>query len=54
MMIHIICGYAYFIIFIDDHSIYDHVYLIKHKIKSFQRIKEFKNKIKKQIKRVSR
>ena len=50
MMIRAIGGYTYFITFIDDHSRYDYVYLIiiKNKSKSFEKFKEFRNKVEKQ------
>jgi DUF971 family protein len=50
MIIHVIGGYTYFITFIDDHSSYTYVYLIKHKSESFERFKEFINKIEKETK----
>jgi hypothetical protein len=48
MIIHVIRGYTYFITFIDDHSRYTYVYLLKHKSESFERFKEFINKIEKE------
>jgi hypothetical protein len=34
-------GYSYFIIFIDDISRYDYVFLMRHKSKSLEKFKEF-------------
>ena len=41
-------GYYYFIIFIDDLSRYGYVYLMKHKLESFEMFKRFYSKIEKQ------
>ncbi|XP_017970356.1 PREDICTED: uncharacterized protein LOC108660625 [Theobroma cacao] len=35
-------GYSYFITFIDDHSRFGYVYLIKYKFETFEKFKEFK------------
>jgi hypothetical protein len=49
-MIRVIGGYTYFIIFTDDHSKYDYVYLIKkNKYKLFEKFKKFRNEVEKQI-----
>ena len=40
-------GYNYFIIFIDDLSKYEYVYLMKYKFEAFEKFKKFKNKIEK-------
>ena len=40
-------GYYYFITFIDDFLWYGYVFLMRHKSKTFEKFKEFKNKIKK-------
>ena len=42
-------GYQYFITFIDDFSRYGYVYLMKHKSKSFEKFKEFKNEVQNQL-----
>ena len=34
--------------FIDDHSRYDHIYLMKHKSEALERFKEFISKVEKQ------
>jgi hypothetical protein len=48
MTIHTIDKYTYFIIFTANLSRYDYVYLMKHKSKSFERFKEFRNEVEKQ------
>jgi DUF971 family protein len=35
------------ILFTDDHSIYDYVYLMNYKFESFKRFKEFINEVEK-------
>ena len=42
-------GYQYFITFTDDFSRYGYVYLMKHKSKSFEMFKIFKNEVKNQL-----
>ena len=42
-------GFFYFITFIDDHSRYGYLYLLKHKSESFEKFKEFCNEVEKQI-----
>ena len=42
-------GYEYFITFTDDHSKYGYVYLIQHKFEAFEKFKEFKDEVKKQL-----
>ena len=41
-------GYSYFIIFADDFSRYEYVFLIKHKSEVFERFREFRHEIEKQ------
>jgi hypothetical protein len=41
-------GFFYFIAFIDDHSRYGYLYLMKHKSESFEKFKEFCNEVEKQ------
>ena len=41
-------GFFYFITFIDDHSSYGYLYLMKHKSESFEKFKEFRNEVEKQ------
>ena len=41
-------GFFYFITFIDDHSRYGYLYLMKHKSESFEKFKEFRNEVEKQ------
>ena len=38
-------GYSYFITFTDDFSRYGYLYLMKHKSKTFEKFKEFKNEV---------
>ena len=40
-------GYSYFIIFIDDLSWYEYVFLMKYKSEVFEKFKKFRNKIEK-------
>ena len=49
MNVCVIGGYTYFITFIDDHSRYSYVYLMKYKSESFERFKEFRNEVEIQI-----
>ena len=42
-------GFQYFITFTDDFSIYGYVYLMKHKSKSFEKFKIFKNEVQNQL-----
>ena len=42
-------GFQYFITFIDDFSRYGYIYLMKHKSKSFEKFKVFKNKVQNQL-----
>ena len=42
-------GYQYFITFIDDYSRYGYLYLMKHKDKSFEKFKTFKNEVQNQL-----
>ena len=42
-------GYKYFIIFTDDLNRYVYVYLMKHISESFEKFKEFQNKIQNQL-----
>lgn len=42
-------GFYYFITFTDDFSRFGYVYLLKHKSESFERFKEFKAEVEKQI-----
>ena len=48
MNVCVIGGYTYFITFIDDHSRYSYVYLMKYKSESFKRFNEFRNEVTKQ------
>ncbi|WP_375651319.1 hypothetical protein, partial [Bartonella sp. OT172YNZD] len=41
-------GYSYFINFTDDKSRFGYVYLMRHKLDSFQMLKEFKNELENQ------
>ena len=42
-------GFQYFITFIDNFSRYGYVYLMKHKSKSFEKFKVFKNEVQNQL-----
>ena len=42
-------GYTYFIIFTDDLSRYGYVYLMKHKSEIFEKFKEFRHEVEKQM-----
>ena len=42
-------GYEYFITFTDDHSRYGYVYLIHHKSDSFEKLKEYRTEVEKQL-----
>ena len=42
-------GYTYFIIFIDDFFKYEYVYLMKHKSEVFEKFKEFRHEVEKQM-----
>lgn len=55
-LIHIVCasfnemangGYHYFITFINYHSRYGCVYLMKHKFEVFEKFKEYRNEVEK-------
>ena len=42
-------GFSYFITFTDDLSRYGYIYLMKHKSESFEKFKEFQNKVQNQL-----
>ena len=42
-------GFSYFVTFIDDFLRYGHVYLMKYKSKTFEKIRECKNEVEKQV-----
>ena len=42
-------GFSYFITFTDDYSRYGYLYLMKHKSESFEKFKEFRNEVEKQL-----
>ena len=42
-------GFQYFITFTDDFNRYGYVYLMKHKLESFEKFKEFKNEVQNQL-----
>jgi hypothetical protein len=42
-------GFQYFITFTDDFSKYGHIYLMRHKSKSFEKFKEFQNEVQNQL-----
>ena len=47
MTIHAQGGYSYFITFIDDHSRYGYLYLMKYKFEAFKNFNEFRYEIEK-------
>ena len=49
MLTHARGGYLYFITFIDDYSRYGYVYLMKYKSKTFEKFKEFRAEVEKQL-----
>ena len=42
-------GFVYFITFIDDHSRFGYLYLMRYKSKSFEKFKEFRYEVEKQL-----
>ena len=42
-------GFEYFIIFIDDYSMYGYIYLLHRKSETFEKFKEFRAEVKKQL-----
>ena len=42
-------GYEYFITFTDDHFRYGYMYLMQHKYEAFEKFKEFRAKVEKQL-----
>jgi len=42
-------NYQYFITFTDDFNRYGYVYLMKHKLESFEKSKEFQNEVKNKL-----
>ena len=42
-------GYLYLVTFIDDNSRYGYVYLMKYKSKTFEKFKEFRGEVQKQL-----
>ena len=42
-------GYLYFITFIDDYSRFGYVYLMKYKYETFEKFKEFRTEVEKQL-----
>ena len=49
LSIHARGGYSYFVTFTDDLSRYGYVYLMKHKSKTIEKFKEFKNEVQNQF-----
>ena len=43
------CGFSYFITFIDDHSRYGYVYLMRYKSEAFEKFKDFKAEVENQL-----
>ena len=44
-------GFSYFITFTDDFSRYGHVYLMKYKSEAFEKFREYKNEVEKQLRK---
>ena len=40
-------GYEYFVTFTDDASLFDYVYLMRHKSETFEKFKEFRHEVEK-------
>ena len=51
MSVHAKGGFIYFITFIDDYSRYGYLYLMRYKYEAFERYKEFRNEVEKQLSR---
>ena len=49
MFVHARGGFVYFITFIDDYSRYGYLYLMRYKSEAFERFKEFRNEVEKQL-----
>ena len=49
MSMHARGGYLYFITFIDDYSRYGYIYLMKYKSETFEKFKEFRTEVEKQL-----
>ena len=45
-------GYEYFVTFTDDHSRFGHVYLMRHKSETFDKFKEYRALVEKQLGKV--
>ena len=43
------CGFVYFITFIDDHSRFGYLYLMRYKFESFEKFREFRYEVEKQL-----
>ena len=51
MSMHARGGFIYFTTFIGDYSQYGYLYLMRYKSKAFEKFKEFRNKVEKQLER---
>ena len=49
MFVHARGGFVYFITFINDYSRYGYLYLMRYKSKAFEKFKEFRNEVEKQL-----
>ena len=47
-------GFIYFIIFIDDHSRFGYLYLMRYKFEFFEKFREFKYEVEKQLGEISK
>ena len=51
MFVHARGCFVYFITFIDDYSRYGYLYLMRYKFEAFERFKEFRNEVEKELER---
>ena len=51
MFTHARGGFIYFITFTDDFSQYGYLYLMKYKLEAFEKFKEFKIEVEKQLRK---
>ena len=42
-------GYQYFVTFTDDLSRYGYIYLMRHKLETFEKFKDFQNEVENQL-----
>ena len=49
MSVHVRGGFVYFITFIYDYSQYEYLYLMRYKSEAFEKFKEFRDEVEKQL-----